>query len=167
MKKTDIPTETADRFFELDAQKFNDAIGRETDPTVLVLRAHLFSENLLERLLRLKLPRGDKLVQSASFSFSQKLLIVEAMDVLNDAAISSLRALNRLRNQCAHELGKSITDADVVKVGSPLGKVFTEIHRHNTYDSVGTLRGIIDYVIGFVTGACHAIEEASTTAQGE
>lgn len=142
----------------VEKQRFDSAIGDESDPIMLVLRGHLFSESLLERIIRLSLPRGDKVVESASFSYAQKLLFVEALETMPDSVCSSLRGLNKLRNQCAHELGRTITDADVVKIGSPLGKEFTVMHRNNKYDPVKTLRGVIHYVIGYMTGACNILE---------
>lgn len=144
----------------VERQRFDDAIGDESDPIMLVLRGHLFSESLLERIIRLSLPRGDKIVESASFSYAQKLLFTEALDTIPDSVCSSLRGLNKLRNQCAHELGRTITDADVVKIGSPLGKEFTVMHRQSKYDPVTTLRGVIHYVTGFMTGACNMLEMA-------
>ena len=51
-----------DDFEEIAKQKeferFEQAIGAESDPIMRVLRAHLFSENLIERLLTIKLPGG-------------------------------------------------------------------------------------------------------------
>lgn len=144
----------------LEFQAFQKAIGSETDPTMLILRAHLFSESLLERLIPLKLRRGDKVIDNGSFTFAQKLVLAEAIDCLDDSITSSLRNLNKVRNQCAHELGRTITGADVTRIGSPVGKYFTKLQRDNNYEPVSTLRAIVGYVCGYVTGVCHAIEEA-------
>lgn len=156
---------TEDELAKVEFQKFKLAIGEEADPTMLVLRGHLFSENLLERLIRLKLPRGDIVVDAASFSYAQKLLIVEALEVVPDSIAASLRRLNKLRNQCAHDLGRAVMDADVVRIGSPLGKQFTAFHRGNKYDPISTLRSVLDYVVGFVTEVCHSEEEVRVVEQ--
>lgn len=145
------------RDFELKA--FHDAVGAESDPTMLILRAHLFTENLLERLIRLSLPRGDKVIEAASLSYAQKLVLVEALEELPDAVASSLRGLNKLRNQCAHQLGRTVSDADVVRIGSPLGVSFTQFHREAKYDPTETLRKVASYVAGYMTGVCHVSEE--------
>jgi hypothetical protein len=138
--------------------KFQQAIGSENDPTMLVLRAHLFSENLLERLLTFKLPRGDKIVEGGNLSYHQKLVLVDALDCVPDPVVSSLRNLNKLRNQCAHELDKKITDGDITKVGSPLGKIFTRLKREANFEEVALLRSVIGYVCGFLTGHCYVSE---------
>ncbi len=125
---------------------------------MLVLRAHLFAENLLERIIQLRLPRGDKVIESASFTFAQKLVLVDALQAISDAVSSSLRNLNKLRNQCAHDLSKKIADADVTRVGSPLGKEFSEIRRDHGYQSIDVLRGVIGFVCGYLTAECTIAE---------
>lgn len=141
-------------------QAFQKASNADADPTMLILRAHLFSESLLERLIALKLRRGDKIIDSGSFTFAQKLILAEAIDSLDDSIATSLRNLNKLRNQCAHELGRTITAADVTRIGSPIGKYFTKLQRETNYEPVSTLRVLLSYVCGYITGVCNAIEEA-------
>jgi hypothetical protein len=150
-------------------ERFKQAIGEENDPIMLVLRAHLFSENLLERLINFKLPRGDKLIENGNLTFHQKLILVEALDCLPDSVVSSLRNLNKLRNQCAHELHKKITDGDVTKIGSPLGKDFTRFKREAKFDEAVLLRSVVNYICGFVTGTCFSAEhpEIKGTKQPE
>jgi len=155
-----LPPLAVDDVRAIEFKAFQRAIGKEADPTMLILRAHLFSESLLERLIPLKMRRGDKVIDNGSFTFAQKLVLVEAIDCLDDSIASSLRNLNKLRNQCAHELGRTITGADVTRIGSPLGKHFTKMQRDNNYEPVATLRALVAYVCGYVTGGCHAIEES-------
>lgn len=143
---------------EKDFERFRQAIGSEKDPTMLVLRAHLFTENLLERLITFRLPRGDKVIEGASLTYHQKLVVVDALDCIPDPVVSALRNLNKLRNQCAHELDKIITDGDVTRVGSPLGKEFTRFKREAKFDETVLLRKVIDYVCGYLTAHCHLCE---------
>lgn len=151
------PDEDAARFKEM--KTFQAAIGEESDPVMLILRAHLFTENLLERLIRVKLPRGDKIAENANLSYFQKLVLLDALEILPDSIISSLRQLNKLRNECAHQLQKQITDADVVRVGSPLGKFFTSAKRDARFDDVVLLRKVVDYVCGFLGARCVICEQ--------
>jgi hypothetical protein len=144
---------------EREIAKFRDAIGAEGDAVMLLLRGHLYSENLLERLINFGLPRGDKLMESANLSYNQKLLLVEALDFLPDTIASSLRNLNKLRNQCAHQLNKKITEADITRVGSSLGKEFTEYKREANFDEAATLRKVINHVCGYLAGKCCNVED--------
>ena len=154
-----VDEHNVDELRDLELKTFHDAVGAERDPTMLILRAHLFTENLLERLIRLGIPRGDKVIETASLSYAQKLVLVEALEELPDAVASSLRGLNKLRNQCAHQLGRTISDADVVRIGSPLGSSFTQFHRKAKYDPTETLRKVAGHVAGYMTGVCHVLEE--------
>ena len=147
---------------EREFNKFTAAIGDEGDPTMLILRAHLFSESLLERYITFKFPRGDKIIESGTLSFHQKLTIVDAFNELGDHVISSLRNLNKLRNQCAHQLDKKISDGDVLKVGSPLGVTFTRLRREAKFDEIILLRKIINYICGYLTGHCHYYENSTS-----
>jgi abortive infection bacteriophage resistance protein len=139
-------------------QRFSKAINHEQDNTMLVLRTHLYTESLLERIILLKLPRGDKIIESASLSYSQKLVLVDALGGLSDPIVSSLRNINKLRNLCAHELSKLITEADAVKIGSPLGKFFTEARTKANNEPTKTLQLVFSYVCGYMAGACHEFE---------
>ena len=147
---------------EREFKKFTAAIGDEGDPTMLILRAHLFSESLLERYITFKFARGDKIIENAALSFHQKLIIVDAFNELGDHIISSLRNLNKLRNQCAHQLDKKISDGDVLKVGSPLGTTFTRLRRDANFDEIILLRKIINYICGYLTGHCHCYENSAS-----
>ena len=142
-------------------ERFKQAVGEETDATMLILRAHLHSENMLERILISKLPRADRLIENASLTYAQKLTLVDALDCVPDSIISSLRSLNRLRNQCAHELDKTITDADITKLASPLGKDFTRMKREANHELPDLLRRIIQYVCGHIAGTCYILEHPS------
>jgi hypothetical protein len=146
---------------ERELKKFKEAIGAEGDTVMLLLRGHLYSENLLERLINFGLPRGDKLMENASLSYHQKLLLVEALDFLPDTIASSLRNLNKLRNQCAHQLNKKISEADITRIGSPLGKSFTEYKHEADFNEAGTLRKVINHVCGYLAGKCCAVEGTS------
>jgi hypothetical protein len=64
------------------------------DLMVMVLRFHLFSESLLERLIAQRLPRPDRLLDRGRLTFNQKLLLVSALDLVADGVVQSLRHLN-------------------------------------------------------------------------
>lgn len=131
-------------------ERFSQYVGEELDPVTLVLRTHLYAENMLERVIVARLPRGDKMIETGSLTFFQKLVLVDAFDCLEDSIISSLRQLNKLRNQCAHELNRKIVDSDITRLGSPLGKVFTRFKREANFDEATLLRMVLEYVCGYV-----------------
>ena len=124
-------------------EAFKSAVGNEKDHTMMILRAHLYSENLLDRIISSLLPRGDRIIENGSLTYAQKVNLVDALDRLPDELISSLKNLNKIRNQCAHELSKEITEADVTRIGSPLGKRFSEIKRKSEFNVSAILRRLI------------------------
>ncbi len=140
-------------------RRVSETVAKEKDPSILVLRAHLYTENILERILTNSLPRGDKLAEHGSnLSYYHKLLIVDSLDRVDDQTISSLRNLNKLRNACVHQLDRDITFSDVTQIGSPLGKTFTRIKRDQKLDEVKVLRGVIMYILGRLLRHCHSAE---------
>jgi len=64
------------------------------DLTVL-LRAHLMSESLFDRILTGLLPRGSLIVQRGRLSYSQKLVLLQALGQIDDDVANCLqRAIN-------------------------------------------------------------------------
>lgn len=90
------------------SQKSNDSIS-------LILRCHLLSEVVLDKLLHLCLePNGDA-VLSANLRYAQKLdiaskcMLVDDYELIPNYVVSSLRQLNKLRNRFSHSLNASVT----------------------------------------------------------
>jgi hypothetical protein len=52
------------------------------DALLALLRGHLYLESLLEQIIAVRLPRGDKILQNGNLSFYQKLTLVESLNVL-------------------------------------------------------------------------------------
>jgi hypothetical protein len=126
--------EDVKRYAQHEAKELTTALSKKEDLVLVVLRFHLLSENLIERIILAKLTRGDRLIERGRLSFIQKLFLLDSFDILSDGIIQSLKHLNTLRNACAHEKGKGIGPADVEKVGRPLGKPFTRIRREHLAD---------------------------------
>ena len=139
-------------------ERFHRAIGSEADSVALILRAHLFTETLLERFITARLSRGDKLLEHGNLSYHQKLCVVEALEILKDSVISSLRNLNRVRNQCAHELSKRISEADIARIGNPLGAEYRRLKKEADFDEVKLLQILIYYLGGYVEGVLNETE---------
>ena len=116
------------------------------DSVATALKFHLLTEFYLEQMIRLVLARGDKLIDSGNYSYAQKLGIVEASDRVPDNLLSSLRNLNKLRNKCSHEMDYKISDSDLERIGSPLGKCWTELKKDKH-----TVRARLGYLCGHIS----------------
>lgn len=123
-----------ERFMEIETEELTKIFVGDVEPLVLILKAHLYTENFLEKIILVTLARGDKIVDNGSFTYHNKLLICEAADVISDSLVSSLRNLNKLRNKFAHQLDMKISMADITKIGSPLGKEFTKVKKDKLGD---------------------------------
>ncbi|MFD0914524.1 hypothetical protein [Methylophilus luteus] len=125
-------------------------------PVMVILRTHLLTEYYLERALRAGLRRGDKLVDSATLSYSQKLAVVEAIDKFPDHVISSLRNLNKIRNRCAHEFERQVSVSDIDLIGGPYGKEYTAFKKRFPK----SVRALLNHVVGTITAAMSGCVEA-------
>ena len=129
------------------------------DPVLMVLRMHLYTEYLLERLIACKLKRGDRLLDHGSLSYHQKLQVVASFDYVLDAYITALGHLNKLRNQFSHELHRSISFADVDKIGRPLGGRYTKLKRESRDDIVETTRRLFTGICGGLYAYLEKLED--------
>jgi len=92
------------------------------DEVSLILKCHLLSEAVLDKLLELAFePNGEALL-SARLTYSQKLDIAsrskltEDYALLPDFVVGSLRKLNQIRNRLSHELGATVTREEVIEL---------------------------------------------------
>lgn len=90
------------------------------DEVSRILKCHLLSEAVLDKLIELAFePNGEALL-SGRLTYSQKLEIasrsrlVEDYPLLPDFVIGSLRKLNQIRNRLSHELGATVTREEVI-----------------------------------------------------
>ena len=92
------------------------------DPVSRILKCHLLSEAVLDRLLELALEPNGEAVLSARLSYNQKLAIasrsvlIKDYELLPDYVVGSLRKLNQIRNRLAHELGASVSREEVMEL---------------------------------------------------
>ncbi len=98
-------------------------------PVLSILRVHLLTEYYLERIIAIKLPRGDRLLEDGGLSYAQKIALVDSFSIVEDSLIAALRGLNKVRNRFSHEFNKAIDASDIDVVGRPFGVEYTKIKR--------------------------------------
>ena len=101
---------------------FNDNVGNEKEPSNMLLKGHLFIENLMEEVLAVfdKKPKNPR---KASFHDKMQSLDEIGNKNLNNI-IESLYSLNEIRNNLAHNLRFTVDEASVNKIGINLGSLF-------------------------------------------
>ena len=112
-----------------EAEELRAALDAGDDASLPLLRFHLLAEQMLERIIAGRLKRADRLLESGRLSFAQKLMLVHAFDVVEDASVIAMQRVNSLRNECVHVKGKQLADSDIDPIGQPLGKEYQELKR--------------------------------------
>jgi hypothetical protein len=105
-------------------RELEESIKLRDDLLIVVLRFHLIAENLIERFITAKLPKGNVLIEQARLSFAQKLAVADSMGVIEPELITALSRLNGLRNKCAHTKGRQVSLGDLDAIGEPLKMEF-------------------------------------------
>lgn len=88
---------------------------RANDPLVIVLRAHLYMEQIVNVFLKRSILGASfesATYEEAGLRFFQIVHLAEAAGVLRTDDTKGLLAFNSLRNKLAHGYGTTVTDAD-------------------------------------------------------
>lgn len=128
------------------------------DPILLVLRVHLYTEYLLDRLIMATLARADRVLDDGALTYAQKLSLVAAFDCLRDTDVTAMRNLNRVRNRCAHERQKTITLADVELIARPFGDLFARTRKERNDDVGKCLNDVLAWLCGGLAYDAHRLE---------
>jgi hypothetical protein len=117
------------RRFDTDFQKtqfkrFARLCDRNSPPLVMILKAHLLAESLLDTFISSFLRRGDQLVKDGRLTFSQKVTFFEATDLGPVTVSDALRALNKIRNRLAHDAETDVMPSDVRALCGCFGDYF-------------------------------------------
>lgn len=107
-------------------QRFARICDRDSPPLVMILKAHLLTESLLETFIRSFLRRGDILAEQGRLSYSQKLAFFQATDYGQAELYSVLRTLNKVRNRLAHSAESEVSPADVKALCACYGDYFKQ-----------------------------------------
>ncbi|MFZ2252728.1 MAG: hypothetical protein WAW13_00975 [Minisyncoccia bacterium] len=118
---------------------FNNIVGTETDVSNMLLKGHLYIENLLDEVLAI----FDQRVENRTFSFKIKTLervkdkcslSIQKKDL--EDLIPSLYALNSVRNNLAHNLNFSPDETSVNRIGITLGSKYIIEKYENGQDKI-------------------------------
>ena len=93
-----------------DAMKWLTAEPERT--SVVLLKGHLLVERYLDRLLGL-FPLYSEVILQCRVSFSERIHVLESTKLLNPRIITTLKRLNKVRNEFAHNYDYKVTMNDV------------------------------------------------------
>lgn len=99
--------------------------GSETE-IAYIISSHLYMEQIMNSIISLVFPYSDKLL---GFTFSNKVKIIEALDISSSEAIGYILALNSIRNKFAHNLDYKTSFEDLKKLAPSLKR--SQWNEHN------------------------------------
>ncbi|WP_424536801.1 hypothetical protein ACOZ38_44380 [Sphaerisporangium viridialbum] len=106
------------RLSEEDKQRLLEHLNAQ-EPLQIIIRGHLWVELMINDVLQEVLPRPEHL-QKARLSFSQRIHLAAAMQLISSEDLPSMLKLNRIRNTAAHELNSTIDAVAVQELISTL-----------------------------------------------
>jgi hypothetical protein len=136
----------------------------ENETISFLLKAHLYSEYWLDRLLAEYSGEKREPLERMRLRFVQKLSLVDSFALLPEECVRSLRALNKLRNDCVHTFNTRPTLEDVQKVGFEL----TEFQRataefQRTAGDIQSveelLKAYMHFLLGYFSAAKYDLEQ--------
>ena len=111
------------------------------DLLTLVLKNHLYIENCIDELFTLVLPHPEKIIEK---SFSAKVDSFESLNLQqNSQIVETIRALNKIRNNFAHNINYKVTSKDL----EPLVK---NIKKIKSKTNVKKLKIGLNYIVGYL-----------------
>lgn len=162
----DMPEELR-RLLQPELKELVATLQHKDDLLPMLLRFHLLTESLLERLIVAKLPGGHVYLDNVSPTYHQKLELVNAFDVAASECIGALRKLNKLRNASAHVKGHSIVLGDIDAIGRPLGKSFIANRRKHGADVGVLLLTVVSEIFTLLLMAVYAFEHPDIVVQAK
>jgi hypothetical protein len=123
-----------DKFVTREVDVLLDILFKKDDLFPILLRFHVLTENLLERIIQSQISQGHRLFSHANLSYRIKLELANSLDVVDSEIIGSLRQLNSIRNDASHTIDIEITKDIIERIGRPLGKNFVAIRDRSSDD---------------------------------
>ena len=128
----------------------------ESDFVMAVIRSHLYTEYLVEQIINNQLPNGERITKTGKFTYSHKLIVLSSLNVVKDEVIASLRSLNKIRNECAHEIHHEITKKHLEDFRSPLGNLKKTVEElDHAYDLKSQFGRTVVYICAHLASAAY------------
>ena len=139
---------------------YKQEVSAAKDPKLHILIVHLYIEHLLERYLTAQLKTTKRLFGKNGLGFEKKLLMIEAMGGFSPQQIDSIRKLNALRNDCAHQFKYQPSNAELEAFGRTLGKAYSAIKLKAGDDQNKCMRSACAHLCGKLAKAVVTVEHA-------
>ena len=122
---------------------FLNFLASEAPSVQFIFHAHSFYASILDRLITLFLPKGNEVVKNAHLTFEQKLMLVDAFDILEGRYILCLNALNTVSNKYARQSVKELSHDDIISLSQALDKTSAQSKQSEHYNDKLLFRGVL------------------------
>ena len=107
----------------------------------IILKTHLYIENLIDEILSYLLPNSRKIL---NYKFSSKVDILEALNVTpSKLIIEKIRQINKIRNDFSHNLNKRISKSD-------LEILIKDIKIRKKHSNFKKFRNVLMWTVGYL-----------------
>lgn len=103
-------------------EKFFEEIEYRNDNLYLILRGHLYLEAELLKLLETNIP-NHKILELSKMTFYNKVILVTALNIIDEKSMEALLELNTIRNKYAHNLNYKIKKEEIRKLKGIISKI--------------------------------------------
>lgn len=123
----------------------------------LVLKAHLFSEFLPDDMLLDHLGAKAPHIEALDLRFNQKLSLARSLGLLPEEGLQALGNLNRVRNNCVHQLNFTPSHEDIWQIVQPLAKDWVTLPQASEPQAI--LQRFMAFMCGFAVPASELVTE--------
>ena len=150
---------THDELKEFAFQYFDGKTIMNIDDLTVVVRGHLVIESFLEQLLKKHMDLSEFDGQD-DLTFSRKLKMVQGLGLLGDL-YPSIRRLNKIRNDFAHDIRMQLQDVDIslfVELFERRGHGNDSVWKASQENKKARLGIAIHYLLGFLAALIESSE---------
>jgi hypothetical protein len=123
-------------------------ISKASDSVYGVLISHLYIDHLLDRIIIASTVNDSGLTGKDGLSFSSKIKLAVALSGIRPQLADSLKKLNSIRNDCAHEFGHEISQEKIDKLGLTLGADYKKILKDHPNIGVASVAPFAWHICG-------------------
>ncbi len=102
---------------------FEEFATNKDDALAFVLKAHLFTEHLMDELLKIEFGEKYHAIEDLGLAYSKKVRFISKLGLATDEVIGSLTKLNKLRNNYAHEFKYSASISDIEQLFNGIDEI--------------------------------------------
>ena len=127
-----------------------------------LLRVHLTSESILEELIHLTFEDNAQSILKLKLTYKQKLELVASLKIdddwplIPDYIVGSLRKLNKLRNDLAHQLNATLNNNQVIELFMGKEQIYGDMKKDDIHIN---LQRYAFFILGNMLPKSEEIEE--------